>query len=113
MSSYEEPLPSDFSRRPWLLLPTLAAWLTVEPAIAAYSFSGGMVFGSGAQTQLMLWKVNIQSIRGHRPKSSLGDKILAKREGDYKNCFREGEGKHLWEGYGKKIFFLQIFSQKY
>ncbi len=37
----------------------------------------------------------VGSIRGHRPKSSLGDKILAIREGDYKNCFREGEGKHF------------------
>ncbi len=41
-------------------------------------------------------------IRGHRPKSSLGDKILAIREGDYKNCFWEGEGKHLL-GYGKNM----------
>ncbi len=53
-------------------------------------------------------------IRRHRPKSSLGDKILAIREGDYKNCFREGEGKHFlghWKDTGKKNF-LHIFSQK-
>ncbi len=30
------------------------------------------------------------TIRRHRTKSSLGGKILAIREGDYKNCFREG-----------------------
>ncbi len=53
-------------------------------------------------------------IRRHRPKSSLGDKILAIREGDYKNCFREGEGKHFlghWKDTGKKFspyFFTKI-----
>ena len=31
-----------------------------------------------------------QIIRGHRPISSLGDRILAIREGDYKKCVREG-----------------------
>ncbi len=53
-------------------------------------------------------------IRRHRPKSSLGDKILAIREGDYKNCFREGEGKHLL-GHGKNTgrkFSFSIFFHK-
>ncbi len=53
-------------------------------------------------------------IRAHHPKSGLGDKILAIREGDYKNCFREGEGRHLL-GYGKdagKIFLSPDFFYK-
>ncbi len=53
-------------------------------------------------------------IRGHRPKNSLEDKILAIREGDYKNCFREGEGRHLL-GYGKdtrrKFSFSRFFHK--
>ena len=56
------------------------------------------------------------SICGHRPKSSLGDQILAVREGNYKNCFREGEERHLL-GYrkdtGRKFSFSIFFSQKY
>ena len=61
-------------------------------------------------------KIVCGGIRGHRPKSSLGDKILAIREGDYKNCFREGEGKHVL-GYrkdtGRKFSFSRFFPQKY
>ena len=63
---------------------------------------------------------------GTAQKSSLRDKILAIREGDYKNCFREGEGKHFLERrreenvlspyfFKKNIFkrdFFLIFSQK-
>ena len=53
-------------------------------------------------------------IRGHRPKSSIGDKILAIREGDYKYCFRKGEGKHFL-GYGKdtgrKFSFSRFFHK--
>ena len=48
-----------------------------------------------------------------RPKSSLGDKMIARK--DCKNCFKEGESKHLL-GYGMdagKILFFLIFSQKY
>ncbi len=61
-----------------------------------------------------LQKLFLSLIRGHRPKSSLGDKILAIREGDYKNCFREGEGKHFI-GYGKdtvRKFSLSRFIHK-
>ena len=39
-------------------------------------------------------------IRGHRPNDSLGGKIVSTREGDYENCFREGDEKTL-PGYGK------------
>ncbi len=63
---------------------------------------------------LSLPSISIRTIRGHRPKSSLGDKILAIREGDYKNCFREGEGKHFL-GYGKdmgrKFSFSYFFTK--
>ena len=51
-----------------------------------------------------------EGILGHRPKSSLGDKILAIREGDYKNCFREGEGRHLI-GNGKETGTKFSFSR--
>ncbi len=54
------------------------------------------------------------TIRGHRSKSSLGDKILAIRKGDYKNFFMEGEGKHFL-GYGKdtgrKFSFSRFFHK--
>ena len=63
--------------------------------------------------QGMLPSSVVTCIRGHRPKSSLGDKMIARK--DCKNCFKEGESKHLL-GYGmdagKNLFFL-IFSQKY
>ncbi len=45
-------------------------------------------------------------IRGHRPNDSLGGKILSTREGDYENCFREGEQKLLpgnGKGMGRKF----------
>ena len=63
-----------------------------------------------------LWgnKWHNMTICGHRPKSSLGDKILAIRKGDYKNFFREGEGKHFL-GYGKdtgrKFPFSRFFHK--
>ncbi len=54
------------------------------------------------------------TIRGHRPKSSVGDKILSFKEGDYKKCFREGEGNRII-GYGKdkgrKFPFFQFFHK--
>ncbi len=64
VSSYEEPLPSDWRRRPWLLLPALVGWMTVEPAILAYAFSGAITYGGGAQTQLVLWKVSYAALEG-------------------------------------------------
>ncbi len=60
------------------------------------------------------FQVAAAAIRRHHPKSSLGDKILAIREGDYKNCSREGEVRHLL-GYGKdtgRIFFSPDFFSK-
>ncbi len=54
------------------------------------------------------------SIRGHHPKSSLGDKILTIREGVYKNCFREGAGKHFL-GFEKDVGrkFPSFFHKNY
>ena len=46
-----------------------------------------------------------------RPKSSLGDKMIARK--DCKNCFKEGESKHLL-GYGidaGKIYFSWFFHK--
>ncbi len=71
--------------------------------------------GGCGKLKVYSWKMG-RSIRRHRTKSSLGDNILAIREGDYKNCFREGEGKHfLWYGknMGRKFSFARFFPQKY
>ncbi len=67
---------------------------------------------------LLFWTFQgwfIPPIHGHSPKSSLGKKILAIREGEYKNCFREGEGKNFL-GYGKdtgRNLFLQVFHKNF
>ncbi len=43
--------------------PLVSAWrwlrrdLTIEPAIFVYAISGAIAYGSGTQTQLMIWKV--------------------------------------------------------
>ena len=54
------------------------------------------------------------SIRGHHPKSSLGAKIVAIREGVYNNCFREGAGKHFL-GFEKDVGrkFPSFFHKNY
>ena len=82
----------------------------------------GMGRTSGCQGALRFREVGVRvwairlsrTIRGHRPKSSLGDKILVIGEGDYKNFFREGEGKHF-SGYGKdkgrKFSFSRFFCK--
>ncbi len=84
----------------------------------------GMGRTSGCQGALRFREVGVRvwairlsrTIRGHRLKSSLGDKILVIGEGDYKNFFREGEGKHF-SGYGKdkgrKFSFSRFFLQKH
>ncbi len=105
----------------WCLCPSLyttPARGLPHPSSAYASFSpakpGRSLDTGGTVQSVACSRTRSLCIRGHRPKSSLGDKILANREGDYKNCFREG--KHFL-GYGKdtrrKFIFLQIFSQKY